>query len=136
MKKSFVLMAAVAAGAILPALGEDSAFARGTSATGRLDLRTGTQVATEGTAVSLTYSPRWGNAANCTVTETVGQSAPRMICNSSVEGGHAWSPKSGPGVYTLTHTAGDTTYAAQFLVRGDDTAFATNASATGRHGAA
>ena len=101
--------------------GNDYASAQDASATGWLDLRTVTRFATSGTVEQLAYSPRWGNAANCTITETVGQSAPRMICNSPVEGGHAWSPKSGPGVYTLTHTAGDLAYTVQFPVLGDDT---------------
>ena len=113
--KAAILAAAVAASAALPSLGDDSAFARGASAAGRLDLHTGTRIATEGEVIPIAYSPRWGNAASCTI--ELGGS--RSVATS--EGETAWTP-SGTGGHTLTHTAGDLTYTAQFAVLGDEVA--------------
>ena len=107
-----VLLAVATASAALPSLGDDSAFARGASAAGRLDLRTGTRIATEGAAERITYSPRWGNAASCSI--DLGGSRP--VATS--EGETTWIP-SGTGAHTLTHTAGDLVYTAQFAVLGD-----------------
>ena len=105
-RMSMFLFAAVAANAILPARGGDSAPFL-------LDTADGTRIATEGEAIPIAYSPRWGNAASCTV--DLGGS--RSVATS--EGTTTWTP-SGTGAHTLTHTAGDLTYTAQFAVLGDD----------------
>ena len=114
--KAAILAAVAAASAAFPSLGNDSAFARGTSAAGRPDLRTGTRIVTEGAAEHITYSPRWGNAANCTVTET-GRAT--LVAAATDEGTVSWTSQ-GEGVHTLTYTAGDLTYTARFAVLGDD----------------
>ena len=59
-RMSMFLFAAVAANAILPARCGDSAPFL-------LDTADGTRIATEGEAIPIAYSPRWGNAASCTV---------------------------------------------------------------------
>lgn len=114
--KAAIFAAVFAASAVLPSLGDDSAFARGTSAAGRLDLRTGTRIATEGAAIPITYSPRWGNAVSCEVTES-GRAA--LVAAATSEGATSWTPQ-GTGGHTLTHTAGSTTYTAQFAVLGGE----------------
>ncbi|MBQ6141091.1 MAG: carboxypeptidase regulatory-like domain-containing protein, partial [Kiritimatiellae bacterium] len=102
--------AAVATSTILPALGGDSSPFL-------LDTADGTRIAAEGEAIPVAYSPRWGNAASCMVT-TAG--APSLRTD---EGEIIWTPQ-GIGGHTLTHTAGDLTYTAQFAVLGDDVAVA------------
>ena len=87
----------------------------GDSAPFLLDTAEGTRIATEGEAIPIAYSPRWGNAASCTVT-TAG--APSLRTD---EGEIIWTPQ-GIGAHTLTHTAGDLTYTAQFTVLGDEVA--------------
>ena len=111
MKKTMMIAAALAA---IVAWGDDSAFARGTSLSGRLDLRTGTRVTSGSERIA--YSPRWGNAASCTV-----KADNTTIKTATAEGEITWTP-SGVGAHTLTHTAGDTTYTAQFTVLGEDVA--------------
>ena len=108
-RMSMFLFAAVAANAILPARGGDSAPFL-------LDTADGTRIATEGEAIPIAYSPRWGNAASCTVTES-GRAA--LVAAATSEGTTTWTPQ-GTGGHTLTHTAGSTTYTAQFAVLGDD----------------
>ncbi|MBQ6341425.1 MAG: InlB B-repeat-containing protein [Kiritimatiellae bacterium] len=107
-RMSMFLFAAVAANAILPARGGDSAPFL-------LDTADGTRIATEGEAIPIAYSPRWGNAASCTV--DLGGSQ----FTATEEGSTTWTPQ-GTGGHTLTHTAGSTTYTAQFAVLGDDVA--------------
>jgi len=102
--------AAVATSTILPALGGDSSPFL-------LDTADGTRIATEGEAIPVAYSPRWGNAASCTI--DLGGS--RSVATE--EGSTIWTPQ-GTGGHTLTHTAGDLTYTAQFAVLGDDVAVA------------
>ena len=106
--KAALLAVAVATSAPLSVLGGDSAPFL-------LDTADGTRIATEGEAVPIAYSPRWGNAASCTVT-TAG--APSLRTD---EGEIIWTPQ-GIGGHTLTHTAGDLVYTAQFAVLGDDVA--------------
>ena len=116
-KTTFVVLAAVAAAsAALPSLGDDSAFARGTSAAARLDLRTGTRIATENVAIPIAYSPRWGGAASC----SVAVDGNRLLSNATGESTTAWTP-SGVGAHILTHTAGGETLTARFAVLGDET---------------
>ena len=110
-RMSMFLFAAVAANAILPARGGDSAPFL-------LDTADGARIATEGEAIPIAYSPRWGNAASCTVTES-GRAA--LVAAATSEGTTTWTP-SGTGGHTLTHTAGDLVYTAQFAVLGDDVA--------------
>ena len=90
-----------------------SAVGRGISAAGRLDLRTGTHFVTEGDAISIAYSPRWGEAASCTLDLGGARSV------ATEEDTAIWVPQ-GIGAHTLTHIAGDLTYTAQFAVLGDD----------------
>ncbi len=108
-RMSMFLFAAVAASATLPALGGDSAPFL-------LDTADGTRIATEGEAIPVAYSPRWGNAASCTVTES-GRAA--LVAAATSEGTTTWTPQ-GTGGHTLTHTAGSTTYTAQFAVLGGE----------------
>ena len=108
-RMSMFLFAAVAANAILPARGGDSAPFL-------LDTADGTRIATEGEAIPIAYSPRWGNAASCTVTES-GRAA--LVAAATSEGATTWTPQ-GTGGHTLTHTAGSTTYTAQFAVLGGE----------------
>ena len=89
----------------------------GDSAPFLLDTADGTRIATEGEAIPVAYSPRWGNAASCTI--DLGGS--RSVATE--EGSTIWTPQ-GIGGYTLTHTAGDLVYTAQFTVLGDDVAVA------------
>ena len=105
-RMSMFLFAAVAANAILPARGGDSAPFL-------LDTADGTRIATEGEAIPIAYSPRWGNAASCTV--DLGGSQ----FTATEEGSTTWTPQ-GTGGHTLTHTAGSTTYTAQFAVLGGE----------------
>ena len=111
MKRMLIIAAAVAA---IAALGDDSSFARGTSAAGRLDLRMGTRIAAEGVAIPIAYSPRWGNAASCEVAVDGNR-----LLSAAKEGATTWTPQ-GVGGHTLTHTAGSLAYTAQFTVLGDD----------------
>ena len=60
MKTVMIFVAAVATSAPLPVRGGDSAPFL-------LDTADGTRIATEGEAVPIAYSPRWGNAASCTI---------------------------------------------------------------------
>lgn len=90
--------AAVATSTILPALGGDSAPFL-------LDTADGMRIATEGEAIPVAYSPRWGNAASCTI--DLGGS--RSVATE--EGSTIWTPQ-GTGGHTLTHTAGDLVYTA------------------------
>ena len=78
-----------------------------------LDTAEGIRIAAEGEAIPIAYSPRWGNATSCTI--DLGGS--RSVATS--EGTTTWTP-SGTGAHTLTHTAGDLAYTAQFTVLGDD----------------
>ena len=78
-----------------------------------LDTAEGIRIAAEGEAIPIAYSPRWGNAASCTI--DLGGS--RSV--ATTEGTTTWTP-SGTGAHTLTHTASDLTYTARFTVPGDD----------------
>ena len=90
------------------------AFGRGVSEANNLDLNTGVRIVTEGEPEHIAYSPRWGGTETCVITVD-GISA---ITNSE-EGVAEWIPE-GAGWHTLTHTAGDTIYTAQFTVLGED----------------
>ena len=107
MKKLAVAFAALAA--FVGVAGDSAPFL--------LDTADGTRIAAEGEAIPVAYSPRWGNAASCTVT-TAG--APSLRTD---EGEIIWTPQ-GIGGHTLMHTAGDLVYTAQFAVLGDDVAVA------------
>ena len=96
----------------------------GTSEAGTVDARTGVRIA--GGRERLTYSPRWGNAASCTVTVATSATLPgggdgrdALVASATEEGEYEWLP-SGVGAHTFIHTAGDLVYTAQFTVLGDD----------------
>ena len=87
---------------------------RGASEANSLDLNTGVRIVTEGLPEQIAYSPRWGGSETCVV-DLDGISS---ITNIE-EGVAEWIPE-GTGRHTLTHTAGDTIYTAQFTVLGED----------------
>ena len=64
----------------------------------------------------IAYSPRWGSVSNCAiVADDV------TVKKATEEGEYEWIP-SGVGAHTLTLTAGNLVYTAQFTVLGDDVA--------------
>ena len=86
----------------------------GDSAPFLLDTAEGTRIAHETEPIA--YSPRWGNAASCTVDLEGSQ------FTATEEGSTTWPRPATPGGYTLTHTAGSLAYTAQFTVLGEDVA--------------
>ena len=114
MKKSLSLLAVVLA--IFATIGEVAAesplgVSSNVCASGWLNLRVGTLVARNTERV--TYSPQWGVAAECALTSS---GTPSLHTD---EGEVEWIPP-GEGCHVLTHTAGDVTYTARFVVLGDD----------------
>lgn len=63
----------------------------------------------------IAYDPQWGNAASCSL-DVNGT----RILSGGEAGVVPWSP-TGPGLYRLTHTAGNGTYTARFAVPGPET---------------
>ena len=90
---------------------------------GGSDWCTGTPVDTrglDGTRLAaaeerIAYDPQWGNAASCSL-DVNGT----RILSCGEAGVVSWSP-TGPGLYRLTHTAGNVTYTARFAVPGPET---------------
>lgn len=90
---------------------------------GGSDWCTGTPVDTrglDGTRLAaaeerIVYDPQWGSAESCSldVNDT-------RILSSGEAGVVPWSPTD-PGLYRLTHTAGNVTYTARFAVPGPET---------------
>lgn len=90
---------------------------------GGSDWCTGTPVDTRGLGGTrlaaaeerLAYDPQWGNAASCSL-----DANGTRILSGGEAGVVPWSP-SGPGLYRLTHTAGNVAYTARFAVPGPET---------------
>ena len=90
---------------------------------GGSDWCTGTPVDTRGLGGTrlaaaeerLAYDPQWGNAASCSL-----DANGTRILSGGEAGVVSWSP-TGPGLYRLTHTAGNVTYTARFAVPGPET---------------
>ena len=105
------------------ALAAAAAFA-GDSAPFLLDTAEGTRIAHETEPIA--YSPRWGDAAECSVTVATSATLPggegrdALVASATDEGTFSWTRPATPGCYTLTHTAGAEVYTAQFAVLGDD----------------
>ena len=77
-----------------------------------LDLSEETRIASD--AEKICYSPRWGGAEGCTVSVNANE-----VVAAAEEGEVEWTPPQEPGVYVLTHTAGDLVYDARFVVLGE-----------------
>ena len=90
---------------------------------GGSDWCTGTPVDTRGLGGTrlaaaeerLAYDPQWGNAESCSL-----DANGTRILSGGEAGVVSWSP-TGPGLYRLTHTAGNVTYTARFAVPGSET---------------
>lgn len=63
----------------------------------------------------IAYDPQWGNAESCSL-----DANGTRILSGGEAGVVSWSP-TGPGLYRLTHTAGNVTYTARFAVPGPET---------------
>lgn len=63
----------------------------------------------------IAYDPQWGNAESCSL-----DANGTRILSGGGAGVVPWSP-TGPGLYRLTHTAGNVTYTARFAVPGPET---------------
>ena len=63
----------------------------------------------------IAYDPQWGNVESC----SLGANGTRILSGGEA-GVVSWSP-TGPGLYRLTHTAGNVTYTARFAVPGPET---------------
>lgn len=63
----------------------------------------------------IAYDPQWGNAESCSL-----DANGTRILSGGEAGVVPWSP-TGPGLYRLTHTAGNVTYTARFAVPGPET---------------
>ena len=106
----------IALGLAVPAVVEgseigNSAWSAGTPVDTRgLD---GTRLAA--TEERIAYDPQWGNAESCSL-DVNGT----RILSGGEAGVVPWSP-TGPGLYRLSHTAGNVTYTARFAVPGPET---------------
>ena len=112
----FAATAALAAAMALFAA--PSALAAGPAADSapmRLDLRESPRLAADGETFALAYSPRWGGAANCSITAD----GTRLLSNATDEGTLSWTAR-GVGRHALSFSAGSLTYEAAFTVLGDD----------------
>ncbi|MBQ6245796.1 MAG: leucine-rich repeat protein, partial [Kiritimatiellae bacterium] len=81
------------------------------SAPFRLDTAEGARTMSEGEALPITYSPRWGGAATCSVADN----GATLLSGATEEDVLSWTPSSG-GRHVLTHIAGTNTLEAVFLV--------------------
>ena len=102
MKRSIVAVFAAFAAMVCDA-GVSGPFA--------LDSRDGARIANETEAIC--YSPDWNGSASCTVDTGDTQ------FTAYEEGSFDWIRPIAPGLYTLSHTAGDEILTAQFAVLGD-----------------
>ena len=106
----------IALGLIVPAVVEGSEISHSAWSVGTpVDTRglDGTRLAAAEERIA--YDPRWGNAASCSLDVNGSR-----ILSSGEAGVVPWSP-TGPGLYRLTHTAGNATYTARFAVPGPET---------------
>lgn len=106
----------IALGLIVPAVVEGSEISHSAWSVGTpVDTRGLDGTRLSATEERIAYDPQWGNAESCSL-----DANGTRILSGGEAGVVSWSP-TGPGLYRLTHTAGNVTYTARFAVPGPET---------------